>query len=221
MQNNAEEIDHHLLEYATSITTTLLFAVLYGILEYYWIVTGKNVPFRYGQGPVFLGFYLYHISIMFPILLIVGFSPLIADILGTGNKVREKSYTTALGVATTLFSIRLEDITWFLCRTIRPLPSDPLAKKWIQPSDWTARGPLGYLSIPGGVIPSWYIIVVFVTVLLWIAVFKHWSLFARSKPYPTYETGSSVILGLLLTIVATILGFVWLRARKKRLKSKG
>lgn len=174
------EIEHHLREYASSITTTLLFAVLYGVLEYYWIVTGKNVPFRYGHGPLILGFYLYHISIMFPILLIVGFSPLIADILGTGNKVVEKSYTAALGVATTLFSIMLEDITWFLCRTIQPLPSDPLAGKWIQSSDWTARGPIGYLSIPSGVIPSWYIIVVFVTVLLWIAVFKHWSLFLVS-----------------------------------------
>jgi len=42
--------------------------------------------------------------IMFPILLIVGFSSLIDDILGT-SKVIEKWYTTALGVATTLFSI--------------------------------------------------------------------------------------------------------------------
>jgi surface polysaccharide O-acyltransferase-like enzyme len=136
----AEEIDHHLLEYATSITATLLFAVFYGILEYYWIVTSKDVPFRYGNGHVFLGFYFYHLEIMFPILLIVGFSPLIADILGTGNKVREKSYTAALGAATTLFSIMLEDITWFLCRTIDPLPLDALPGKWIQPSDWTARG---------------------------------------------------------------------------------
>ena len=172
MQKKAGEIAHHLLEYATSIATTLLFAVFYGILEYYWIVTSKDVPFRYGNGPVFLGFYLYHLEIMFPILLIVGFSPLIDDILGTGNKVREKSYTAALGAATTLFSIMLEDITWFLCRTIDPLPLDALPGKWIQASDWTARG--GYLSIPGGVIPSWYIIVVFVTVLVWIAVFRHW-----------------------------------------------
>ena len=172
MQNKSEEIDHHLLEYATSIATTLLFAVFYGILEYYWIVTGKDVPFRYGNGPVFLGFYLYHLEIMFPILLIVGFSPLIDDILGTGNKVREKSYTAALGAATILFSIMLEDITWFLCRTIDPLPLDVLPGKWIQPSDWTARG--GYLSIPSGVIPSWYIIVVFVTVPVWVTIFRHW-----------------------------------------------
>jgi Na+-driven multidrug efflux pump len=218
--NSAEEIDHHLLEYATSIIFTLAFAVFYGVLEYYWIVTNKDVPFRYGHGPIFLGFYDYHIFVMFPILLIVGFSPLIADILGTGNKVREKSYTAALGVATTLFSIMLEDITWFFCRTIHPLPLDTLAGKWIQPSDWTARGPIGYLSIPGGVIPSWYIIVAFVTVLIWAAVFKHWSLFARPEPYPRYEARSPVILWLLAS-VATVLGFVWYRARKKRLKSEG
>jgi len=173
MQNNSEEAEHHLLEYVTSIATTLLFAVLYGILEYYWIVTSKDVPFRYGHGPIFLGFCLYHLEIMFPILLIVGFSPLIADILGTGNKVREKGFTAALGAATTLFSIMLEDISWFLCRTVNPLPLDPLAGKWIQSSDWTARGSLGYVSIPGGVIPSWYIIVAIVAVLVWAAVFKY------------------------------------------------
>jgi len=42
--------------------------------------------------------------------LIVGFSPLIDDVLGT-SKVIEKSYTAALGAATTLFSIMLEDIS--------------------------------------------------------------------------------------------------------------
>ena len=140
MLNNSE-VDHHLLEYFTSIATTLFFAFLYGVLEYYWISTSKDVPFRYGNGPIFLGFYLYHVEVMFPILLIVGFSPLIDDILGTGNKVRERSFTLALGSATTLFSIMLEDITWFSCRTVDPLPLDPLAGKWIQPSDWTARGP--------------------------------------------------------------------------------
>ena len=183
MQNDSE-VDHHLLEYVTSIATTLLFAVLYGILEYYWIVTSKDVPFRYGSGPVFLGFYLYHLEVMLPILLIVGFSPLIADILGTGNKVREKGFTFALGCATILFSIMLEDITWFSCRSVDPLPLDPLAGKWIQPSDWTARGSLGYLSIPGGVIPSWYIIVAIIAVLIWAAVFKHWSLLTvRLEPF--------------------------------------
>lgn len=59
-----------------SIVVTISFAVLYGILEYYWIVTDRDVPFRYRHGPIFLGFYLYHLVIMFPVLLIVRFSSL-------------------------------------------------------------------------------------------------------------------------------------------------
>jgi hypothetical protein len=162
----------HIREYLVSIAVTLSFAILYGILEYYWIITNRDVPFRYGHGPIFLGFYLYHLEIMFPLLTIVGCSSLIDDILGT-SRVIEKAYTAALGAATTLFSIMLEDITWFLCRTIDPLPLDPLAGKWIQPSDWTARW--SYVSIPGGALPSWYIIVVLIAVLAWVAVLRHWS----------------------------------------------
>lgn len=163
----------HILEYLASIIITLSFAVLYGILEYYWIITDRDVPFRYGHGPVFLGFELYHVAIMFPILLIVGFSPFIDDLLGT-SKVIEKGYTAALGAASTVFSVMLEDIVWFLCRTVRPLPLDQLGGKWIQASDWTARW--SYLTIPGGVIPTWYVMIVIATVPVWTAVLRHWSM---------------------------------------------
>jgi hypothetical protein len=123
----------HIREYLITIIVTLSFAVLYGVLEYYWIITDRDVPFRYGHGPIFLGFQLYHLVIMFPILLIVGFSSLMDDILGT-SRVIEMGYTTALGAATTLFSIMLEDITWFLCRTIKPLSSDQLESGFNPPT---------------------------------------------------------------------------------------
>ncbi len=162
----------HILEYLMSIIITLSFASLYGVLEYFWIITDRDVPFRYGHGPIFLGFELYHIAILFPILLIVGFSPFIDDFLGT-SKVIEKRYTAALGAATTTFSVMVEDIVWFVSRVLRPLPFDPLGGKWIQPSDWTARW--GYLSIPGGVVPTWYIIIGLISLLIWYAVLRHWS----------------------------------------------
>jgi hypothetical protein len=79
----------HIREYLASIFVTLSFAVLYGVLEYYWIITDRYVPFRYGHGPIFLGFYLYHLGIMFPILMIVGFSPLINDLLGASRVVEK------------------------------------------------------------------------------------------------------------------------------------
>jgi hypothetical protein len=114
-------MQRHILEYTTSIITTLSFAVLYGILEYYWIVTGMYLC--------------------------------ITDM--------------------DLFSVILEDISWFLCGIISPLPSDTLPGKWIQPSGWTARW--SYLTIPGGAVPSWYMIVGLVKVPVWAAVFRHWS----------------------------------------------
>jgi len=162
----------HNLEYLTSIAVTLAFAVLYGVLEYYWIITDRDVPFRYGHAPIFLGFQLYHIAIMLPILFLVGLAPFIDDWIGT-SVIVEKRYTGTLGFATTVFAVMLEDVVWFLCRLFNPLPLDSLGMKWIQPSDWTARW--HYFVIPGGVIPTWYLFVSFFAVVVWVAVFRHWS----------------------------------------------
>jgi hypothetical protein len=160
------------LEYLTNIGITLTFAVLYGVLEYYWIITDRDVPFRYGHAPVFLGFQLYHIAIMLPILFLVGFAPFIDDWVGT-SAVVEKRYTGALGFATTVFAIMLEDIVWFLSRLFNALPMDPLGGKWIQPSDWTARW--HYVPILEGVMPTWYFTVALFAIVVWVAVFRHWS----------------------------------------------
>lgn len=162
----------HNLEYLTSIGVTLGFSILYGVLEYYWIITDRDVPFRYGHEPVFLGFQLYHLAVMLPIFTLVGLSPFIDDLIGTSARI-EKWYTATLGLATTIFVVMLEDIVWFASRVVRPLSLDPLRGAWIQPSDWTAR--LGYVQIPGGAIPLWYFVVSAITIAAWDIVFKHWT----------------------------------------------
>ncbi len=162
----------HNLEYLTSIGITLSFSILYGILEYYWIITDRDVPFRYGHEPVFLGFQLYHIAVMLPIFTLVGLSPFLDDWIGTSARI-EKWYTTTLGFATTIFAVMLEDIVWFTSRVLRPLPLDQLGGKWIQSSDWTARW--SYVDIGGGVIPTWYFIVAILTFTAWFIVFRHWT----------------------------------------------
>lgn len=149
-----------------------MFAVLYGMLEYYWIITDRDVPFRYGHEPVFLGFQLYHIVIMLPILFLVGFAPFIDDLIGA-SAIVEKRYTVALGFGTTVFAIMLEDTVWFLCRLLNPLSMDSLGGLWIQAYDWTARW--HYVAIAGEVIPTWYFMVAFFAVVVWAAVFMHWS----------------------------------------------
>jgi hypothetical protein len=158
------------LEYLTSIVVTLTFAILYGVLEYYWIITDRDVPFRYGNAPIFLGFYLYHIAVMMPILFLVGFAPLIDDLIGT-SQIIEKWYTAALGFATTVFAVMLEDITWFLARVLNPLSMDPLGGQWIQATDWTATW--GSIPFPGGVIPTWYCLIAVFAGVMWICVFRH------------------------------------------------
>jgi len=182
-------------EYLFATLVTLLFSVLYGILEYYWIITDRDVPFRYGNQPVLFGqFNTYHIYVMFPIFILVAFSPFLDDLVVKANPVIEKWYTAFLGVATVGFAVLLEDATWFLSRVVNPLRADTFAGKWIQswmdnyPSEpfcrkltdgnyvcieWTAQR--GFVDIAGVVIPYWYIVVGSISVVVWFFVFRHLS----------------------------------------------
>ncbi len=162
--------EKHHQEYLVNILIVLSFAALYGFLEYYWIAPTRDVPFRYGHEPLILGFYMYHIFPMLFIFALVGLSSFIDDWLGTSAKI-EKRYTGVLAIASTLFAVMFEDIAWFVCRLVNPLAGDPLARMWIQSSDWTARWT--YLPIPGGVIPGWYFVVACIAIVLWAEAFWH------------------------------------------------
>jgi hypothetical protein len=179
-------------EYIAATLVTLAFSVLYGVLEYYWIVTDRDVPFRYGNQPIFLGqFNMYHITIMFPLFIIAAFAPLIDDLVVKSNPIIEKWYTFFLGMAGFGFAILVEDITWFLSRLINPLQADPLGGRWIQSwtasyasaafcrqqaggiyvcTEWTAQR--GFIQIGQVVIPYWYIVVGFLAAVVWFMIFK-------------------------------------------------
>ena len=167
------------IEYVTSTIVTITFAILYGILEYYWIITDRDVPFRYGHEPIFLGFNTYHLAIMLPILVLVAFDPFFDDLFFKMNPVIEKWYTSFLGGATTVFAVMIEDITWFTCRVLNPLAGDDYAHKWIQvvgpkgEPEWTARW--AYLALGGDALPVWYLIVIVFTIASWAFIFTHTS----------------------------------------------
>ncbi len=166
-------------EYRTSVIASLVFAILYGYLEYYYILQARpGLPFRYAYTPIFLGFYWYHIFPMMPIFGLVGFLPLLDDILFKfrPNQV-EKIRTGLLGCANIWLAVWFEDIFWFLFRMANPLNGDPLGGKWIQVvgvdglPDWTARW--GYFAFNGNALPYWYVITAILLALAYFMVFFH------------------------------------------------
>ena len=161
-------------EYRTSVIASLVFAMLYGYLEYYYILQSRpGLPFRYAYTPVFLGFYWYHIFPMMPMFGLVGFLPFLDDIIFKFRPHQvEKIRTGLLGCANIWLAVWFEDIFWFLFRVTDPLNGDPLGGKWIQVvgvdrlPEWTARW--GYFPFDGNALPYWYVIT---TILLAIAYF--------------------------------------------------
>lgn len=88
-------------EYRASVAASLVFAFLYGNREYYYILQSRpGLPFRYAYTPIFLGFYWYHLFPMLSMFGLVGFLPLLDDILFKFKPYQvEKLRTGFLGVA--------------------------------------------------------------------------------------------------------------------------
>lgn len=164
-------------EYRTSVVASLVFAILYAYLEYYYILQARpGLPFRYAYTPIFLGFYWYHVFPMLPIFGLVGFLPLLDDILFKFKPYQlEKIRTGLLGFANIWMAVWFEDIFWFLFRLADPLNGDPLGGKWIQVvgvdglPDWTARW--GYVAFGGNALPYWYVITAMLLALSYFVVF--------------------------------------------------
>jgi hypothetical protein len=176
-------------EYRSSVVASLIFAFLYGWLEYYYIVQSRpGLPFRYAYTPIFLGFYEYHIFPMLVIFGLVGFLPFLDDVLFMFRPQSvEKLRTGILGIANIFLAVWFEDISWFVCRMIRPLEGDPLGGKWIQVvgvdglPEWTAR--MGYLALGGNAIPYWYVIAAFSLVIVYSVVFVRLRARSPAKSY--------------------------------------
>lgn len=172
-------------EYRTSVVASIVFAYLYGYLEYYYILQSRpGLPFRYAYTPIFLGFYWYHFFPMLAIFGLVGFLPLLDDILFKFKPYQvEKLRTGFLGLANVWTAVWFEDIFWFVCRMIGPLAGDPLGGKWIQVAgvgglpDWTARW--GYFALEGNALPYWYVITAFLLALAYLVVFFKPQLMSR------------------------------------------
>ena len=176
-------------EYRTSVAASAVFAFLYGYLEYYYILQSRpGLPFRYAYTPIFLGFYWYHIFPMLPIFGLIGFLPLLDDILFKFKPRQvEKLRTGILGLVNLWLAVWFEDMFWFTFRLVDPLTGDPLGGKWIQVvgvgglPDWTARW--GYFDFGGNALPYWYVISALLLAVAYYVVFFRPQLLERIRAY--------------------------------------
>jgi hypothetical protein len=160
------------ISFLASCTLVIIFAVSYAFLEYYYIndpVLGKTANLTVQGGshrvatPIIGGLYSYHLFPMMLIFILTGFYPFFDSISFNilGRHKREK--TIALGIASVVSAVLVEDFAWFFYRWWLPLDNDPKRYLLMQASDWTART-LGGLpvhnlgSLGSFVIPYWYFI---------------------------------------------------------------
>jgi hypothetical protein len=115
---------------------------------------------------------------MLPIFGLVGFLPLLDDVLFKFRPAQvEKIRTGLLGCANIWLAVWFEDVFWFLFRMTDPLAGDPLGGKWIQVvgvdglPEWTARW--GYFALGGNALPYWYVISAILLALVYFFVFFH------------------------------------------------
>jgi hypothetical protein len=110
---------------------------------------------------------------MLPIFGLVGFLPLLDDILFKFKPYQiEKLRTGLLGLANVWMAVWFEDIFWFVFRTNDPLTGDPLGGKVVGVRgflDWTARW--GYFAFRGNALPYWYVITAVLLALAYFVVF--------------------------------------------------
>lgn len=143
-------------KYLTTIIIVAIISIAFASLEYNYILF-DSLPYREAQQPVIGIFHVYQLLIFIPTIALMSFQPFIYQALSGNRSSGRSRKTLALGVASLLLGLILEDAVWFLHRLLIPLPTDPLANQWIRPSDYTATV-LGYAKILGTIIPLWYLI---------------------------------------------------------------
>ena len=174
------------ISFLASCIIVIVFAVSYGYLEYYYIndpVLGKTANLTVGGGshrvatPIIGGLYSYHLFPMMLIFILTGFYPFFDSISFNilGRHKREKTF--ALGVASVVSAILVEDFAWFFYRWWLPLDDDPKRYLLMQASDWTTRT-LGGLPVhnPGAfgsfVVPYWYLIAIAIAGVCYYIAFR-------------------------------------------------
>lgn len=174
------------IEFIATAVICAVFAISFAHLEYYYIkdpalqisngkveVNDANFDRSRETKPIIGNMYQYHLFPMLFIFVLISFAALWDDmafkLLGRHKRVK----ALVFGFANLITAITIEDLAWFVNRSLVPLADDPKGGQLMQFSDWTSMH-IGAIDLGSFVIPNWYIIaLVLVTLAYYWAFRKH------------------------------------------------
>lgn len=174
------------IEFISTAVICVVFAVSFAHLEYYYIkdpalqisngkVEVKDANFDRSREtkPIIGNMYQYHLFPMLFIFVLISFAALWDDMVFRLFGRHKRIKALMLGFANLITAITIEDLAWFVNRSLVPLADDPKGGQLMQFSDWTSMH-VGAVDVGSFVIPNWYIIsLVLVTLLYYGAFRKH------------------------------------------------
>lgn len=174
------------IEFISTAVICVVFAVSFAHLEYYYIkdpalqisngkVEVKDANFDRSREtkPIIGNMYQYHLFPMLFIFVLISFAALWDDMIFRLFGRHKRIKALMLGFANLITAITIEDLAWFVNRSLVPLADDPKGGQLMQFSDWTSMH-VGAVDVGSFVIPNWYIIsLVLVTLLYYGAFRKH------------------------------------------------
>ncbi|HEX2230737.1 MAG TPA: hypothetical protein VHG34_00960, partial [Nitrososphaeraceae archaeon] len=172
------------IEFIATAIICAVFAVSFAHLEYYYIkdpalqisngkvqVSDTNFDRSRETKPIIGNMYQYHLFPMLFIFVLISFAALWDDmafkLLGRHKRIK----ALMLGFANLIAAVTIEDLAWFVNRSLVPLADDPKGGQLMQFSDWTSMH-LGAIEVGSFVIPIWYLISLVLVVLLYYGAFR-------------------------------------------------
>jgi hypothetical protein len=172
------------IEFIATAIICAVFAVSFAHLEYYYIkdpalqisngkveVNDANFDRSRETKPIIGNMYQYHLFPMLFIFVLISFAALWDDmtfkLLGRHKRVK----AIVFGFANLITAITIEDLAWFVNRSLVPLADDPKGGQLMQFSDWTSMH-IGAIDMGSFVIPNWYIIALALVTLAYYWAFR-------------------------------------------------
>jgi hypothetical protein len=171
------------IEFISTIVVTVVFAVTFAHLEYYYIkdpalqmTNGKvqaqnSSEISRATHPIVGNMYQYHLFPMLFIFVLISFAALWDDMTFKLFGKHKRIKAAYLGFANLLTAITVEDFAWFVNRWTVPLQSDPKGGLLMQASDWSSIH-LGAIDLGSFVIPNWYLIAIAIVMLAYYGAFR-------------------------------------------------
>lgn len=174
------------IEFISTAVICVVFAVSFAHLEYYYIkdpalqisngkveVNDANFDRSRETKPIIGNMYQYHLFPMLFIFVLISFAALWDDMAFRLFGRHKRIKALMLAFANLITAITIEDLAWFVNRSLVPLADDPKGGQLMQFSDWTSMH-VGAVDVGSFVIPNWYIIsLALITLLYYVAFRKH------------------------------------------------